>query len=144
MSTSSAADKYPPELCRDIVASRAWLSRVAKGTEVLPGVEGVCWLWSGSVDRRTNYGSYRELPVHRVALVASLGRPIGPDKVAGHRCHDIAVELGRCRPGACIHRRCVNPAHVAEMTTSGNSMILVGRGAVQESARDLYGGWTIC
>lgn len=44
-----------------------------------------------------------------------------PDGQVGHLCHDRAAAAGECAGGpSCLHRRCVNPEHLAVMTAGEN------------------------
>lgn len=87
-----------------------------------------CWLWDGS---RTpdGYGYIKQavLPltkprksinifVHRLAFLQAFGS-IPEGFVIDHLCHDPAV----CEGGpSCLHRRCVNPAHLAAVDDAEN------------------------
>lgn len=103
-------------MCINVVTSARWLQRVS-------GEGEGCWLMSGS----SNPGGYpqiwldgRLVKASRVALVAHLRRDLGSDMHASHKCHDAAVARGECVGGRCIHRRCVNPAHLVEETRLEN------------------------
>lgn len=53
---------------------------------------------------------------HRVAYEWLVGPiPVGLD--LGHVCHD---QDASCPGGLCMHRRCVNPAHLRPMTRAEN------------------------
>lgn len=92
-----------------------------------------CWHWTGHVDRRTGYGKYALVrngaqPVHRL-VYAVLVAPVVPRGEPGHQqvdheCHN----RSRCAGGpTCLHRRCVNPAHLrgalpaVNLARSGNT-----------------------
>lgn len=77
-----------------------------------------CWLWLGSRSTK-GYGQvYREgahLQVHRIAFESEYG-DIPEGLVIDHLCHDPEVCVG----GTCVHRICVNPAHLAAVTNEAN------------------------
>lgn len=109
--------------CAELVASKRWIAKV-----LIPGDRDDCWLWTGATTSvgygETSLGRSVVL-AHRVALVASLGRDIRPDMQAGHTCHDRALAEGRCvasRGNPCVHRRCVNPAHLQEQSSRENNL----------------------
>jgi hypothetical protein len=83
-----------------------------------------CWLWIGDLDP-TGYGQHRVGPgqPERGAHVISYEHHVGPIPAGlqvGHVCHDAAVISGDCEGGPCLHRRCVNPAHLMAQTRSEN------------------------
>lgn len=79
-----------------------------------------CWLWTGTTSR--GYGcasvSGRMMPAHR--WVYSLFRgPIPEGMTLDHECHNRDLS---CPGGdSCLHRRCVNPDHMAVRTQRENS-----------------------
>lgn len=98
---------------------RALMPRILARCELQPNG---CLLWTGSTN-----GGYPHIGitgvthyVHRVALVARLGRDILPGLQVGHTCHDAAYAAGLCPGGICEHRRCI--AHLAEQTPRGNTL----------------------
>lgn len=81
---------------------------------------GSCWLWLGSVNR-TGYGYFsrngRSMLAHRFAYEQFVG-PIPEGAQVDHDCHN---RDRSCRGGwSCLHRRCVNPAHLRLATQSEN------------------------
>lgn len=106
-----------PKIAQELVSSSRW--------RVVPSDDG-CLLWAGRV-KESGYCQIsigkRKLQVHRVALVASLGRDIAPGLTTGHICHDIAYLAGTCSGDpTCTHRRCVNPDHLEEQTRRQNTL----------------------
>lgn len=84
--------------------------------KVVPSENG-CWPWLGSL----NENGYGQAGAHRKAHVLSYEHHIGsvPDgHDVGHLCHDRDDD---CAGGAaCLHRRCINPEHLAPQTRSVN------------------------
>lgn len=105
------------------VAIAALYERILERADRMP--DG-CWLWTGSLNSQ-GYGLISVggvlFLVHRVALLARDGS-IPDGHVADHTCHDPATCPGR---KACLHRRCVNSAHLEPVTIAENSR----RGAQQ-------------
>lgn len=77
-----------------------------------------CWLWLGNRSTK-GYGQIerdgRHLQVHRIAFESEYG-DIPHGLVVDHLCHDPRVCVG----GTCVHRLCVNPAHLAAVTNEEN------------------------
>lgn len=104
--------------------------RFMRKVQVIPGG---CWLWTAQVNR-VGYGRFR-MPnprrteqVSRVSYEHFVG-PIPAGLDMDHKCHNEAAHAGLCAGGPCIHRRCVNPEHLAPATRSenlGNSPIKGG------------------
>lgn len=66
---------------------------------------------------RTGYAGSRSFMAHRAMWIESVG-PIPEGMVLDHDCHNADVE---CRGGSeCLHRRCVNPAHLTVTTAPDN------------------------
>jgi hypothetical protein len=84
-----------------------------------------CWQWTGTLSkgygrfhpggrRRVGYGMSR---AHRLAYAALIG-PIGEGMSLDHDCH---TRDESCPGGLpCLHRRCVNPAHLEPVTNTEN------------------------
>lgn len=122
-----------PEACRALVESERWQRRITI-------TESGCWLTSYATTRPgyavVKVGG-RSVIAHRVVLVAALGRDLLPGMQAGHGCHDRAYAAGECTATAtdpCEHRRCVNPAHLAEQTPRDN-VLAGGTPAADRAAR---------
>lgn len=120
-----------PVACAELMASPRWLDRVSIS-------DTGCWLFTHC--RRNGYAYVRvegrTVGAHRVALIASLGRPMESFMQAGHVCHDRAVQEGSCsssQSNPCDHRRCVNPDHLAEQTVQVN--VLLSSGPAADHAR---------
>lgn len=137
----SKANPIDPEWATRFVTTDSWNSRISKGAlgDPVPGVIGPCWIWIGSINI-SGYGTFgvnrKSIAAHRISLVAKLGRDIEPGKIAGHVCHDLAVEYGSCQPfrkelGPCYHRRCVNPNHLEEMVPKENAYTRRNRSYLQ-------------
>lgn len=95
--------------------SRHLLSRVAAG-------QNACLIWTGNVDA-DGYG--RANPkgksgfAHRMSFIEFVG-PIPKDMQIDHVCHSTDTA---CAGGSvCIHRRCINPAHLEAVTARENSL----------------------
>lgn len=96
---------------------------------ILAHVEEVdgCWRWNGNPDRvrglgvryPSGYGQIgRNLLTHRVVWEHLRG-PIPAGLVLDHECHNRDLT---CAGGpTCLHRRCVNPDHLAPKTTPQNA-----------------------
>lgn len=89
--------------------------------------ENGCWIWNGHVTR-WGYGetsvNRRPKLAHRVAYERAHGVTLAPRGHAEHRqvdheCHNRAED---CAGGpSCLHRRCVNPAHLVLKTAAENT-----------------------
>ena len=80
-----------------------------------------CWPWQGSIAR--GYGKFRVGKgtthlAHRFAYEALVGA-IPSGMQMDHVCH--SRDAGCDGAGSCVHRRCVNPAHLEVVTASTNS-----------------------
>lgn len=83
---------------------------------------GGCWLWTDRVLNSgyalltiTENGQRRKPLVHRLAYELLVG-PIPVGMTIDHVCHNQSV----CPPGPCLHRRCVNPAHLEPVDMETN------------------------
>lgn len=82
-----------------------------------------CWLWTGTVSAG-GYGAFavqagKPVGAHRYAYQTLIG-PIPAGLFIDHLCHTEAVKRGECEGGKCIHRLCVNPAHMEPVTNGEN------------------------
>lgn len=88
-----------------------------------------CWHWRPPLDRH-GYGHANwervKQAAHRVVYKILVG-PIPPGLQLDHTCHDPNM----CVP-PCIHRRCVNPAHLEPVTPAENLRRSGARRAVSE------------
>lgn len=84
--------------------------------------DGGCWLWTAGL-RESGYGAFKvgtgmQRQAHRIAyelLVGSIPAGFQLD----HMCHNEDLMCtGRGRD--CLHRRCVNPAHLKPVTSREN------------------------
>lgn len=70
-----------------------------------------CWLWTGKLDRG-GYGKFRTSIRNASAHVVSYSICIGDVPVG--------MELDHVRARGCVHRHCVNPAHLEPVTRREN------------------------
>ena len=83
-----------------------------------------CWPWIGSTDT-TGYGrlqggsdgARRQQMAHRFSHELHIG-PIPAGYEVDHRCHN--ADQTCPRGSSCLHRRCVNPAHLEAVTRTEN------------------------
>jgi len=102
--------------------NRAELARFQR--QAKPQANG-CWLWTGPHGTRDGYGKFQPSPgqskvmAHRWSYEVHHG-PIPDGYQIDHTCHS---DDESCPGGPdCIHRRCVNPAHLEAVTASENTM----------------------
>lgn len=81
-----------------------------------------CWQWTGFVTKhgygRTYFRGNRSTPAHQAFYMLLVG-PIPKGRVLDHACH---TNDTTCPGGpTCLHRRCVNPAHLEPVTGEENS-----------------------
>lgn len=97
--------------------------------------ESGCWHWTGSINPTNGYARHwaegRYWLTHRYVysmLVGELG-----DLQVDHNCHNLDPT---CSGGPCMHRRCVNPAHLRAVTARVNT--LAGKGVTAQRARQTH------
>lgn len=59
---------------------------------------------------------------HRVAYVNTHGA-IPEGMTVDHICHNVSLASDECAPGACEHRRCVEPSHLRALSWSDHSRV---------------------
>lgn len=98
------------------------------------GVDG-CWLWTGA-PTVYGYGQFRTAsglhPAHVYAWVDVNG-PVPDGLQLDHLCHNGTGCIGG---RLCLHRRCVNPAHLEAVTNAVNG--LRGNGPAANHARKTH------
>jgi hypothetical protein len=102
-------------------------------TWVVVGKDDECWPTIGNVGKNHGYGIVsqevfgvqKQIPAHRIMWELFNG-PIEEDMVIDHMCHNEAYADGTCEGGVCLHRRCVNPAHLQMITKGENSLLGAG------------------
>lgn len=86
-----------------------------------------CWLWPGSVAKDLGYGVVslgpNALPVSTLAHIWVYEKLVGPIPLKyeiDHLCHN--ADLTCAGGNTCLHRRCVNPAHLEAVTKKVNNL----------------------
>lgn len=82
---------------------------------VVPRPDG-CWPWPGCINWN-GYGALGRKPAHIASYEHHFG-PVPAGHDVGHVCHDRDASCQDWR--TCLHRRCINPAHLKAMTHSEN------------------------
>lgn len=102
-------------------------------TWVVVGKDDECWPSINSLSKsgysivsQEVFGVQKQIPAHRIMWELFNG-PIEEGTVIDHMCHNEAYADGTCEGNVCLHRRCVNPAHL-QMITSGENTRLGKRG----------------
>lgn len=96
-------------------------------TRILPNG---CWEFTGYI-LPSGYGQLgRNVGAHRVAWEVANGRPVPAGLVVDHQCHNRDPCCVASRN--CLHRRCVNPAHLEAVPSRAN--ILRGKGLAPANA----------
>jgi len=82
-----------------------------------------CFPWDGSINDAgygTVYVDGKNRKAHRVVYEQEFG-PLPDDVKLDHLCHTEAEREGTCDGGpTCLHRRCVNTAHLEPVTNAEN------------------------
>lgn len=108
----------------------AW-SILESGLKERVRLEDDCWIWTGSLDR---HGYPRisvtggQIMIHRLTLEASLGRRLGLDEHAHHRC---------------ANRSCVNPEHLQAVAHQQNLAEMLARNAYVRRIKELEAALTV-
>jgi hypothetical protein len=81
---------------------------------------GPCLLWNAGTEEN-GYGRFRDgdrrMYAHVWAFTYVVG-PVEPGHEVDHRCH----HPDYCTPGVCVHRACVNPGHLRQVTRRVNTL----------------------
>lgn len=107
------------------------------------GGPDACWPWTGNV-LGNGYGQAwygkKVRAAHIVAWEIANSASVPPGMHLDHVCHNRAWHAGRCRPPAaseCLHRRCVNPAHLVPKTPMQHYVDSPPKGNVRGSAHGI-------
>ena len=108
------------ELLVDDWGTREFLDRVT------PDMHEECWTWDGAkvsgygyIKRKKNGKSFT-IFAHRLMYTIHNGA-IPEGLVIDHMCHSEDTES--CEGGLCIHRACINPAHLRAITPKLNKSL---------------------
>lgn len=100
----------------------------AQVTTLISVMPNGCWHYTGYI-APTGYGQVgRNLPAHRVAWEVANGRPATKGMHVDHQCHNLDAACND--DNDCLHRRCVNPAHLELVTPRINLIRGKGFGGV--------------
>lgn len=113
-----------------IVPSSMYGDYPAQLAHLTPVQPDGCWPFAGFILPQ-GYGRLgRNLMAHRIAWEVAHGRPVPEGLVIDHACHNADPD---CRDDKdCLHRRCVNPAHLEAVTQRLN--IVRGKGFAGDNA----------
>lgn len=90
--------------------------RLLRAIEAAQGPDD-CWRWDGPIDA-WGYARVRNTMAHRWVYQILVG-DIPPGMQLDHTCHDPVTCDGR---NGCMHRRCVNPFHLAVVEPRTNAL----------------------
>lgn len=83
---------------------------------------GDCWLWTAGVTQDEGYPRFKLAGktryAHRLVYATEFG-PIPDGYTVDHLCHN---RDEACPGGRCLHRRCVNPAHLEAVPQATNTL----------------------
>lgn len=112
-----------------------------------------CWHWTGLIDD----GGYGRISVSNMSRLAHrwscerYNGPVLPDQHVDHVCHN---RDRTCQRGPkCLHRRCVNPAHLEAVSPATNThrangatedVCRAGHPRTEENTKHLPGGGRTC
>jgi hypothetical protein len=96
-----------------------------------------CLLWLGYVDKdngysQIGYGAHQKFLGHRLIFGLAV-RPLEPDEHVDHRCHNTDLFCGG--NGTCLHRRCLEPAHLEAVSQAENNRRAAERARKTPGAR---------
>jgi hypothetical protein len=100
---------------------RTWVV-VGKDDECWPSINNVGKAHGYSIVSQEVFGEQKQIPAHRIMWELFNG-PIEEGMVIDHMCHNEAYADGTCDGGVCLHRRCVNPAHLQMVTMAENTRL---------------------
>ncbi len=106
-----AAGQLPGKLHRSF---DEWWASVDKSAG-----ESECWMWPGPVSSSgyaVSRGTKGTMGAYAVVWEKTHG-PVPTGMTIDHTCHNSSLD---CSAESCLHRRCVNPAHLAIKTPGDN------------------------